>query len=185
MISEETALRVAYWELDYIPTPFPPLFSSYCGTAFKLSAMTVLSWSRFSKEYGLVVNTVKILRVQNVVSSWVRTSVGSQGHNVTELMLSVGLWRWYINITVTILDIGVGVSLAADSQSTSAVWVSGLPLGPLTRFYLCMSFVWHLRRSFNASSLTRKRVCNLLFLWVWNGVHSASWVQLRSYLIEK
>jgi hypothetical protein len=22
-------------------------------------------------------------------------------------------------------------------------------------------------------------------LWVWNGVHSASWVQLRSYLIEK
>jgi hypothetical protein len=21
--------------------------------------------------------------------------------------------------------------------------------------------------------------------WVWNGVHSASWVQLRSYLIEK
>jgi hypothetical protein len=21
--------------------------------------------------------------------------------------------------------------------------------------------------------------------WVWNGVHSASWVQMRSYLIEK
>jgi hypothetical protein len=21
--------------------------------------------------------------------------------------------------------------------------------------------------------------------WVWNGVHSASWVQLRSYLVEK
>jgi hypothetical protein len=30
--------------------------------------------------------------------------------------------------------VGVGVLLAADSQSTSAVWVSGLPLGPSTRF---------------------------------------------------
>jgi hypothetical protein len=53
----------------------------------------------------------------------------------------------YINITITILDtgVGVGVLLAADSQSTSAVWVSGLPLGPLTRFLSCSSFfVWQL-----------------------------------------
>jgi hypothetical protein len=35
---------------------------------------------------------------------------------------------------------GVGVLLAADSQSTSAVWVSGFPLGPLTRFLSCSSY---------------------------------------------
>jgi hypothetical protein len=36
--------------------------------------------------------------------------------------------------------VGVGVLLEADSQSTSTVWVSGLPLGPLTRFYLALLF---------------------------------------------
>jgi hypothetical protein len=33
---------------------------------------------------------------------------------------------------------GVGFLLAADSQSTIVVWVSGLPLGSLTRFYLAL-----------------------------------------------
>jgi hypothetical protein len=43
------------------------------------------------------------------------------------------------------------------------VWVSGLHLGPLTRFYLALLFsVWQLLySSFKAPSLTRKRVCSL------------------------
>jgi hypothetical protein len=49
------------------------------------------------------------------------------------------------------------------------VWVSGLPLGSLTRFYLALLFfVWQLRCcAINASSLTRKRVCNLLYNSFW------------------
>jgi hypothetical protein len=59
--------------------------------------------------------------------------------------------------------VGVGVLPAADSQSTSAVWVSGLPLGPLTRFYLALltspdNYFFLLSK---APSLTRKRVCSL------------------------
>jgi hypothetical protein len=37
-----------------------------------------------------------------------------------------------------LLLVGVGVVLAADSQSTSAGWVSGLPLGPLTGVYFAL-----------------------------------------------
>jgi hypothetical protein len=43
------------------------------------------------------------------------------------------------------------------------VWVSGLPLGPLTRFYLALLFsadIYLILLS-KASSLTRKRVCSL------------------------
>jgi hypothetical protein len=36
------------------------------------------------------------------------------------------------------------------------------------------------RPGFDSRHYQKKRKC-----WVWNGVHSASWVQLRSYLIEK
>jgi hypothetical protein len=53
---------------------------------------------------------------------------------------------------------GVGVLLAADQF----VWVSGLPLGPLTRFYLVLfSADNYLIILPKASSLTRKRVCSL------------------------
>jgi hypothetical protein len=60
-----------------------------------------------------------------------------------------------------ILSFGVtvGVLLAADQF----VWVSGLPLGPLTRFYLALlssSGNYFILLS-KASSLTRKRVCSL------------------------
>jgi hypothetical protein len=43
------------------------------------------------------------------------------------------------------------------------VWVSGLPLGPLTRFYLALLFSSdkYLILLSKASSLTRKRVCSL------------------------
>jgi hypothetical protein len=41
---------------------------------------------------------------------------------------SVSLLGWYINITITILEIGVVLG----------VWVSGLPLGPLTRVYVAL-----------------------------------------------
>jgi hypothetical protein len=43
------------------------------------------------------------------------------------------------------------------------VWVSGLPLGPLTRFYLALlsSSDNYFILLFKASSLTRKRVCSL------------------------
>jgi hypothetical protein len=43
------------------------------------------------------------------------------------------------------------------------VWVSGLPLGPLTRFYLVLFFSAdnYLIILSKASSLTRKRVCSL------------------------
>jgi hypothetical protein len=44
-----------------------------------------------------------------------------------------------------------------------SVWVSGLPLGPLTRFYLALLFSAdkYLVLFSKASSLTRKRVCSL------------------------
>jgi hypothetical protein len=44
----------------------------------------------------------------------------------------------------------------------------GPPFGTLEQILSCSSFVWQLRRSaFNASSLTRKRVCNLLLNCFW------------------
>jgi hypothetical protein len=44
----------------------------------------------------------------------------------------------------------------------------GPPFGTLDQVLSCSSFVWQLRRSaFNASSLTRKRVCNLLVNCFW------------------
>jgi hypothetical protein len=48
-----------------------------------------------------------------------------------------------------------------------------------TMIYTLLSYA---SRNFPGSipGTTRKKT-----LWVWNGVHSASWVQLRSYLIEK
>jgi hypothetical protein len=54
---------------------------------------------------------------------------------------SIGLRRWYINITITILDIGVVFfwSSSCGRQSVDQyVWVSGLLLGSLTRFYLAL-----------------------------------------------
>jgi hypothetical protein len=55
----------------------------------------------------------------------------------------------------------VGVLLAADQF----VWVSGLPLGPLTTFYLALLFSAdnYLNLLYKASSLTRKRVCSLQY----------------------
>jgi hypothetical protein len=41
------------------------------------------------------------------------------------------------------------------------VWVSGLPLGPLTRFYLAFSSDNYFILCSKAPSLTRKRVCSL------------------------
>jgi hypothetical protein len=50
--------------------------------------------------------------------------------------------RWALtvdrNVTLT-LRFEVGVDLAADSRP-EFVWVSGLPLGPLTRFYVWVAF---------------------------------------------
>jgi hypothetical protein len=44
----------------------------------------------------------------------------------------------------------------------------GPPFGTLNQILSCSSFVWQLRRSaFNASSLTRKRICNLLYNYFW------------------
>jgi hypothetical protein len=62
------------------------------------------------------------------------------------------------------INVGVEVLIAADSQSVDQfVWVSGLPLGPLTRFYLVLLFLAgnYLIILSKASSLTRKRVCSL------------------------
>jgi hypothetical protein len=55
--------------------------------------------------------------------------------------------------------VGVGVLIAADQF----VWVSGLPMGPLTRFYLVLLFSAdnYLIILSKESSLTRKRVCSL------------------------
>jgi hypothetical protein len=44
----------------------------------------------------------------------------------------------------------------------------GPPFGTLDQILSCSSFFWQLRRSaFNASSLTRKRICNLLYNCFW------------------
>jgi hypothetical protein len=55
--------------------------------------------------------------------------------------------------------LGVGVLLVADQF----VWVSGLPLGPFTTFYLVLHFSAdkYLILLSKASSLTRKYVCSL------------------------
>jgi hypothetical protein len=44
----------------------------------------------------------------------------------------------------------------------------GPPFGTLDQILSCSSFIWQLRRSaINASSLTRKRICNLLYNCFW------------------
>jgi hypothetical protein len=56
------------------------------------------------------------------------------------------------------------MKLICDRQSVGQfVWVSGLPLGPLTRFYLVLLFYadYYLISLPKASSLTRRRVCSL------------------------
>jgi hypothetical protein len=55
--------------------------------------------------------------------------------------------------------VGVGVRLAADGQF---VLVSGLPLGPMTRYFLIFSFDNYFVVVPRAPSLTRGRVCSLL-----------------------
>jgi hypothetical protein len=89
-------------------------------------------------------------------------------------MLFIGLWLRHINVTIIILDIGVGVRvrvgvlLAADCQSTSKSGYRASLWDPWPEFVFCSSFVGQLRRrAFNASSLTRKRVCNLLLNCFW------------------
>jgi hypothetical protein len=64
-------------------------------------------------------------------------------------LLQAELWSW---------------SSSCGRQSVvQFVWVSGLPLGPLTRFYLALLFSAdnYLSLLSKASSLTRKRVCSL------------------------
>jgi hypothetical protein len=56
------------------------------------------------------------------------------------------------------------LKLICDRQSVGQfIWVSGLPLGPFTRFYLALLFSAdnYLILLSKASSLTRKRVCSL------------------------
>jgi hypothetical protein len=59
---------------------------------------------------------------------------------------------------------GSEVKLICDRQSVGQfVWVSGLPMGSLTRFYLVFLFSAdnYLIILPKASSLTRRRVCSL------------------------
>jgi hypothetical protein len=66
------------------------------------------------------------------------------------------------------------------------VWVSGLPLGPMTRFY-CVLFSAdnYLIILSNASSLTRKRVCSLQCNHpLWTNNHTLlSHLRLRSLFV--
>jgi hypothetical protein len=78
------------------------------------------------------------------------------------IVYSPPLCKWVFR-TKSHYGVGVGVHLAADSQSTSFIWVSGLPLGPLTRFYLALLFSadnYFILLS-KAPYLTRKRGCSL------------------------
>jgi hypothetical protein len=68
--------------------------------------------------------------------------------------------RFFINLFVKCSE----VKLICDRQSVGQfVWVSGLPMGPLTRFYLVLLFSADNYLIFlpKASSLTRRRVCSL------------------------
>jgi hypothetical protein len=55
-------------------------------------------------------------------------------HDPNRLMLSIGLWRWYINMTVTILDIThrpeIGFCLRLQ--------VEPIHMGPIDRASLCL-----------------------------------------------
>jgi hypothetical protein len=59
--------------------------------------------------------------------------------------------------------LGVRSSSCGRQSVDQFVWVSGLPLGPLTTFYLALLFSSdnYLILLSKASSLTRKRVCSL------------------------
>jgi hypothetical protein len=67
--------------------------------------------------------------------------------------------------------IGVGVLLCSRQSIDQCVWVSGLPLGPLTRFYLALltssdNYFFLLSK---APSLTRKRVCSFSAITHYSG----------------
>jgi hypothetical protein len=79
-------------------------------------------------------------------------------------MLSIGVWRWYINITISILDIKVAVNLRPTVSRPVCPSV-GHPFGTCEQFFFLLEiFFRHLRVCyFVASSLTRRKVCNLLY----------------------
>jgi hypothetical protein len=89
------------------------------------------------------------------------------------LMLSICLWRWNINITITSLDTEFEYEFEFEFEFFLRPTVRrpvrlgiGPPFGILDQILShSSSFVWQLRRfAINTSSLTRKRVCNLLEL---------------------
>jgi hypothetical protein len=79
-------------------------------------------------------------------------------------ILCIDITFYVFKIYILISEFGV---LAADQF----VWVSGLPLGPLTRYYLVLLFPFdnYFILFPTAFSLTRKRVCSLQCL------HSLVW----------
>jgi hypothetical protein len=72
----------------------------------------------------------------------------------TAILVDYGCWSWEFFLRPTVSrQVSLGV---------------GPPFGTLDQILSCSSFVWQLRRSaFNASSLTRKRVWNLLLNCFW------------------
>jgi hypothetical protein len=93
-------------------------------------------------------------------------------------MLSIGLWRWYINITVTILDIiHLPVFLKHNVSETGfclRLLVETIQFGPIDRASLCLhrSFVQSLKnRNHRSGHLKTKHTERLLLLrrhlWNW------------------
>jgi hypothetical protein len=81
------------------------------------------------------------------------------------------MWQWDFPSSHQLISISAVPTSWSWSWSSSCsrltveqlIWVSGLPLGPLTRFYLALLFSsdsYFILLS-KASSLTRKRVCSL------------------------
>jgi hypothetical protein len=129
------------------PFMVPTLISSYESTRQVYCVLVYRKRKRPSERWGRVRKTVSTYQVAILFQEWLYVSWIS----VTELA------RW----------VGVGVRLAADSQSTSKSGYRASFWDPW-KILSCSFFVWQLRRSaFNASSLTRKQVCNLLLNCFW------------------
>jgi hypothetical protein len=72
-----------------------------------------------------------------------------------------------INWTTVVLELELEFFLRPTVSGPVRLGI-GPPFGILDQILYCSSFVWQLRRfAINASSLTRKRVCNLLYNCFW------------------